>query len=360
LLNAQELKSKINNDDILKLLNFMNADVQSEDEDVIITNTICHHGNKHKLYYYKDSKFFKCYTDCGDTFDIIELVCRNREYSFTEAMNWICIKLGFTTTVTGFGESHERIKDWEFINNLRNKKQRKNKQRHHDFYDRSILNIFQKMYLKKWIDEGISIESMLKYNISYSTLQQKVIIPHFNIHNQLMGVRNRITDEEEVKIYGKYAPFQINNNMYSHPIGQNLYGININKEVISQKKKIMLVEGEKSVLQCDTMFGKDNFTVALCGSSLSEFQKELIVSLGVNEVIIALDKQFENLESEEAERWAKHIREKIINKLAPYCIVTVLWDVDGLLPYKSSPTDFGLEILLKLMDKKIYTGYSTI
>ena len=103
------------------------------------------------------------------------------------------------------------------------------------------------------------------------------------------------------------------------------------------------------------MFGEENFTVALCGNSFSNFQRDLILSLEVNEVIIALDKQYQNAESEEANKWAKHIRERIINKLAPYCIVTILWDTEDLLPYKSSPSDIGKATLLKLMDKKIYT-----
>jgi len=103
------------------------------------------------------------------------------------------------------------------------------------------------------------------------------------------------------------------------------------------------------------MFGEENFTVALCGNSFSNFQRDLILSLEVNEVIIALDKQYQNAESEEASKWAKHIRERIINKLAPYCIVTILWDTEDLLPYKSSPSDIGKATLLKLMDKKIYT-----
>ena len=37
-------------------------------------------------------------------------------------------------------------------------------------------------------------------------------------------------------------------------------------------------------------------------------------------------------------------------------IVTVLWDVNGLLNYKDSPTDKGKETLLQLMDNKIYVG----
>lgn len=356
MLNAQDLKARITEEEVKRLLLLMGANIYTDNDEVIITNTICHHGSKPKLYYYKESKIFKCYTDCSDHFDIVELVCRNRNYSFIEAINWIHIQLGYSTFQKGFGDGIERINDWEFINNIKNRKRKKNRTDHVDFYDRNILNIFQKMYLREWLAEGISVESLLKYEISYSSLQQKIIIPHFNINNQLMGLRARSTNQDEIELYGKYTPFQIHNTMYSHPIGQNLYGIHKNKESIIRKKKIMLVEGEKSVLQCDTMFGEENFTVALCGSNLTEFQKDLIISLGVNEVIIALDKQYENAESEEANKWAKHIRDKFINKLAPYCITTVLWDNESLLPLKSSPSDMGKDTLLKLLDRKIYTG----
>ena len=49
----------------------------------------------------------------------------------------------------------------------------------------------------------------------------------------------------------------------------------------------VLVEAEKSVFQTDTMFEEDNFTVALCGSNLTDYQKGMILMLGVREVIVA-------------------------------------------------------------------------
>ncbi|MEG0737542.1 MAG: hypothetical protein RR441_11775 [Longicatena sp.] len=78
--------------------------------------------------------------------------------------------------------------------------------------------------------------------------------------------------------------------------------------------------------------------------------------LGVKEVIVALDKQYEDLDTDECKKWAKRIKENIITPLAPYLKVSVLWDTTGLLQYKDSPTDRGKETLLKLMDNKIYVG----
>jgi hypothetical protein len=144
--------------------------------------------------------------------------------------------------------------------------------------------------------------------------------------------------------------------MYNHPLGLNLYGIHKNKDTIIKKKKVMIVESEKGVLQCASMFGIDNnFTLALCGcAKISKTQLKLLLSLGINEVIIGLDRQYEKTGDEGYNTWLKHLKTKIINPLLPYFKVYVLWDTNDLLGYKDSPTDKGKEVLLKLMKNKIY------
>ena len=47
-------------------------------------------------------------------------------------------------------------------------------------------------------------------------------------------------------------------------------------------------------------FGTENdITVACCGSSLSMYQVQLLLDLGVKEIIIAFDKQFKEIGDEE-------------------------------------------------------------
>lgn len=354
-MTAQELKEKLKEEDIRKLLIEMGATFYYEDDNVWITDTICHHGTKPKLYYYKDSMSFHCYTECGQM-DIISVVMGYKGYSedeFPKAINWICIKLNIDNCEYGFGKQ-DQISDWEFIRGYKKNHKKNTSIETLTPYNEDILKIFQKMYYEGWMNEGISIETMLKYKILYSTWQQKIIIPHFNMNNQLVGVRARSLLEEDIELFGKYAPFKVGNKFYNHSLGLNLFGLNHNLKAIQNKRKIMLVEAEKSVLQTDTMFGDDNFTVALCGSNLTDYQRDLILNLGVREVIIGLDKQYESLDSDECKKWAKHIKDKIIDKLSPFVVVSVLWDVSNLLDYKDSPTDKGKEILLNLMENKIY------
>jgi len=356
-MTAQDLKDKLTEDNIRQLLIEMGASFYYEDDDIWITDTICHHGSKPKLYFYKDSQVFHCYTECGQM-DILGLVKRYKDYSdeeFYKVINWICIKLNLDNYEYGFG-NQEQISDWEFIRNY--KKQSKKQQVDTKLlvpYDKNILNIFQPMYVQDWINEGISIETMKKYNIVYSTWQQKIIIPHFDINNQLIGVRSRSMLEEDVDLFGKYTPFKVGRkHFYNHALGQNLFGLNHNLKAIQRKRKIMLVESEKAVMQTDSMFGDDNFTVALCGSNLTSYQRGIILMLGVREVIVGLDKQYESLDSAECKEWAKKIKENIIDNLVQYVNVSILWDTQNLLNYKDAPTDKGKDTLLSLMDNKIY------
>lgn len=355
-MTAQELKNCITEEDIRKLLLIMGATFYYEDNKVWITDTICHHGEKPKLYFYKESKMFHCYTECGQM-DIISVVMKHNDYSkeeFQKAINWICIKLNLNTYGGFFGIT-EKMNDWDFIKQYSNRFYRKNAVlKDLTLYNENILNIFQRIYHKSWIDEGISVSTMEKYNILYSTWQQKIIIPHYDRNDNLIGIRTRALIENEIELFGKYAPLKVGKNLYNHPLGQNLYGLNKNIEAIKSKQKIMIVEAEKSVLQTDSMFGCNNFTVALCGSNMSDFQRDLILDLGVREVIVAMDKQYNSTDSDECRKWAKHIKENIINKLSSFVVVSVLWDVTDLLGYKDSPTDKGKETLLKLMENKIY------
>ena len=333
-MKARELIDQLTESDNITILKLLGAKDFRETDEAIITNTVCHHGNSLKLYYYKESKMYHCYTDCGENFNVIELVRRSKKYEHhSTAIEWITTQLGIDTFTYGFSNEPKNnlINDWDFIDSYINRKKKKDKQKIKlPIIDKRILNVFQNMYWKDWIDDNISIQSMKKYNIRYSTLYQKVIIPHYDIDGNLIGIRGRATDDEEADIFGKYTPFMWNDKMYNHPLSQNLYGLHINKETIKRKKKVMLCESEKAVLQCDTIFGEDNFTLALCGNVLSDYQRDVLLSLGVEEVIIGLDRQYKEVNDIEYQKWASHIRKKIISKLAPYVRVYVIWDTKGL------------------------------
>lgn len=355
-MDAKQLKDRLTDDNMIQIIESIGGVFYSEDDTQCIFSSICHHSNKPKLYYYKETKAWFCYNNCGHIGSILDVVCESKEYTLQESINYICVLLNISVMKTGFYTSDENdiIDDWSFIRSY--KRNKKKKEIIDNFYDKSSLNIFQNIYTSEWINDGINKQTMRRYNIKYSTLQQRIIIPHYNIDGELFGIRGRAMLDEDIESFGKYSPFINRDLMYAHPLSRNLYGIYENKDCIRRVGKVMLVESEKGCLQSESFFGEgNNFTVALCGcASISSTQIRLLQMLGVKEVMIAFDKQFEEKGDEKYIKWMEHIKEKIVRKLAPYFEVYIIWCEDDRLGYKDSPTDKGRDILLQLMKEKRY------
>ena len=94
--------------------------------------------------------------------------------------------------------------------------------------------------------------------------------------------------------------------------------------------------------------------VCVSGSSLTQYQLDLIKQLDVEEVIIGVDKEFENIGDDKEKRYAEKVIKVFRNKLAPYFRVSVLWDLKNELNEKDSPTDRGIKIFKDLYENRIY------
>lgn len=203
-----------------------------------------------------------------------------------------------------------------------------------------------------WESEGISQEVMKVRGICYNPASQGIVIPHYNENNELIGIRERTLIKEN-EINGKYKPAIINRQMYNHPLGFNLYNLNNSQNNIRDIKKAIIFEGEKSCLLYASYFGLDNdISVAVCGSSLGNYQMNLLTSLNIEEVIIAFDKQFQEIGDSEWTRWTKKLNE-INKKYGKIVQISFIFDKWGLLDYKDSPIDKGKEIFLNLFKKRI-------
>ena len=131
--------------------------------------------------------------------------------------------------------------------------------------------------------------------IAYDPVMCGIVIPHYNIDNKLIGIRERTLIKEE-ESNGKYKPAILNYQMYNHALGFNLYNLNNSKENIRRIKKAIVFEGEKSCLLFASYFGVENdISVAVCGSNLTAYQVQLLKLLDVEEIIIAFDKQFKEI-----------------------------------------------------------------
>lgn len=361
MIDLNSLNERITVEDVKLIMEILDADFSQETDTEIKYRTICHGGNKHKLYFYKESMTFYCYSECGRIGSIIDLVKMVKEFdNIYSSAEWIAKKLGISTFKIGsFGDTSidtPRIDDWNYINFLKRKQNKQTRSNGFEILDDKILNMFQKCYPLEWVEEGITHEVMDAFEIGYSCWQERVVLPHRDKDGNLIGLRGR-ANSDDAMMFGKYVPLLTGNltgkTCYAHDLGKNLYGIHLNKDCIKSKRKILLVEAEKSVMQCASFFGlENNFALAVCGSNLSKAQIKLILELKPLEVIVALDKEFEELDSEEYNAWQDKILKKFVKPLSPYVKVSVIVDRDNLLGLKDSPTDRSVETFLRLMENR--------
>ena len=331
---------------------------------MIISKTICHHSVEdlgeasHKLYYYDNTHLFRCYTGCGDSFDIFELIRKVKNYgnennSLPKAISFVANYFNFAENE--IEEDNSNLK--EYLNSIKNYSRVKNYQ-----IDKQIveLKVYKDDFLKNlphpiikpWIEENISEAAMKKFEIAYDPKNEGIVIPHRDIKGNLIGVRERTLIKENAERFGKYLPMKIGNKMYNHPLSFSLYGIYQNKENIKNIKKAIVVESEKSVLQLENILKENNIGVACCGSSLINYQVQLLLNLGVTEIIVGFDHDWRNVEEEAAKRKIKNLK-NIQKKYGNLIKITYLWDINNLTGYKCSPTDCGTEIFWKLMNSRI-------
>ena len=360
--NKDEIKESLSIEQVFDFLSEFGGEPQIRGN-IIVSKTICHNHKRegsHKLYYYDNTKLFKCYTNCDSTFDIFELMLKIRknegiEITLFEAIKFIAQFFGYEATYIKDENNDILNKDWKIFNAYDRIEEISDNSQIVELkeYDDSILKYLPRPRILPWEEEGITNEVIQRNNIAYDPVNEGIVIPHYNIDGKLIGIRERtLIKEEETK--GKYRPAIIAGTMYNHPLGFTLYNLNNSKTHIKDMKKVFLFESEKSCLLYQSYFGFENdISCACCGSSFIKYQLDLLLSLGVKEVIISFDKQFKELGDEECSKWTKKLK-GFYQKYSPYVAISFLFDKSNLLDYKMSPIDNGPENFLQLYKNRIF------
>ena len=119
-------------------------------------------------------------------------------------------------------------------------------------------------------------------------------------------------------------------------------------------KKVIVFEAEKSVLQFMSYFGTDNtIAVACCGSSISEHQFQLLMDQHPTEIIVAFDKDFNEIGDDVFSKQVKTCK-RLHEKYGTYVNLSFMFDkTNSILPHKASPTDAGKDAFLTLFKNRI-------
>lgn len=192
-----------------------------------------------------------------------------------------------------------------------------------------------------WIEDGVSPLTQLEYGIRYDPECDSIIIPVHDYIGNLVGAKMRRNKRKCLlsERWGMYIP-------YSKSL--LCYGWVHNYVNIKEKKRVIILEAEKSVAQLSSM--GCNLGLAVGGHNISPYQAHYINTLQADEIIVAFD---EGLAEEEL----KFEANKLLPKNGIYKNkVGFIFDGGGdvLRPgSKDSPTDNGKDAFLQLYRRNI-------
>lgn len=333
---------------VIELMKKLGADRYKEEENQIIFPTICHNEDSSeasmKLYFYKNSKMFYCYTEEGamSIFKFLKNYYETRgiEYDWVNDIYNVVVDCSNFNPSLGFSTPR-------YVS-LREKYGTEKKQIQLPEYNKGALDTFIRRYPPEWLNDGITREAMDKFDIRYSISQNKIIIPHLDIDGRLVGIRGRALNDWEIENVGKYMPIKLEQLWYKHPLSMNLYGLYENKNTIKKHKIVYIFESEKSVLQFEA-FNMPHCAVAVCGSQFNKYQLNILLKhCSPQEIVICFDKEENEGESKYFDKLYA-----LCKKYNEYCQFSFIYDRLNLLNKKDSPSDRGEETFKKLLAKRV-------
>ena len=305
-----------------------------------------------KLIFYPDSHIFMGYT-AGRSYDIISLVqtrlaLLKQPCSFLDACQFILDTTNINPDSISHVKKEGHVYDWSNLERFVRVRKYGNQLSE---YNRNIIDTLPPLYPQAWIDEGISEETMDKYQIRYYERCNQTVIPCFDDEARLVGVRVRNWDKDRVE-QAKYMPLvTLDGQCYKFNTNQVFYGINYNKPEIERTGKVIIVESEKAVMKLDTYMGEHNIALGMYGSNLGIQRRNQLLKMGVNTVSYVVDNDFIGQDDEFFEQWREKIRH-FIKLWDGFCRVEIVWDNLGLLGPKENATDRTKEIWEQLWENR--------
>jgi len=346
LIDYKAIIEQLDTKKVIQLMEKLGVDNYIEKPGYVIFPTVCHNEDADeasmKLYYYENYHIFMCYTECGaqSPFAFLRHYYETRQIDY----DWYQDIYKVILDCSNYNQNFSTVSRYQSIRD----KYTITIPKELPTYPNGLIDCFTKFYPPEWLNDGISKSAMDKFNIRYSVPQNKIIIPHYNVNGELVGIRGRALNEWEVENIGKYMPVQIEGKWYSHPLSLNLYGLNFTKENIKRTGICFLGEAEKFCLQMES-WDLPNCSAAVCGSQLNKFAlKILLKAARPKEIVICFDKE----EKEGSDEYFNKLY-RIGKKYQNYADFSFIYDRENLLNLKDSPTDKGADVFWQLYKKRV-------
>lgn len=356
-INTKLLKSSLTLEDHKNICKALGIPAFSENSKQIVYFTGDKHVNPYngspKLIFYKDTSIYMGFS-AGMSYDIISLTQRRlsllkQPSSFIDAINFILSVTGKEIdSVQRLTKTH--VYDWQadlekFIRFRRTGTTLIT-------YDDTILSQLGQSIPQAWLDEGISEDTLIKYQIGYYERLNATTIPCRDKQGNLIGIRCRHWQPNEIE-QGKYRPLLLLDGVtsFKFPTNDVFFGINYNWPEIERTGKVMLVESEKAVMKLDTIYKEHNVALGMFGNNLGLKRRNELIKLGVNHVVYVPDNDWIGRGDEAYQEWEDKVI-RFCKQFDGYAKVEIVWDNLGLLEAKENATDKDEDTWWKLYDAK--------
>ena len=349
MLDIAAIKSQITDDDIIALMDSMGIPLVSANSQYMVFPSCCHHADwehhRPKLWFYSDSQRFHCWV-CQYDADIFGMVQKVQGCTFPQAVAYVCTTLDIQASEVMQDDMRDPwqrdLRRWLPNADIDEPAELTS-------YDTAILSAFDHLYPTEWLDYGITRDSMDKFGIGWYARQACISIPVVQ-NGQLVGVRGRYTKRQDVD-KGKYRPIaMLDGTVLKFSTNQCLYGLDQNKAAIEKCRQVLLFESEKSVLKADSW--NIHNALAVFGSNISKRHIEMLLELGVNDVVLCFDSDYKQVGDDDFQFFVAKMR-KLAGKLRGYFNVSIIYNNQGYDGYKYSPVDFDRWQFDKLYESRV-------
>lgn len=289
-----------------------------------------HNEDTPSLAVNEDEQFYHCF-GCGASGNIYTWIQRTEHLTFDQTVQKVAQLTN--SDINEYVES-ESLNFFKTLSKLK-KTNKDTPLRVPLDMDKDYIQRFKDETPQEWVDEGISPETMKKYEIRIDPMSNRIVYPVKDNDDNLIGVkgRTRFKNFKELKIM-KYM------NYTRIVVLDYFQGMQQAREPINSSGEIIIVEGIKSVMKLD-QWGFHN-VVSAETSKLNEYQIELLIRMKVRDVVIAFDKDVEMGKIKDC-----------VKLLKRFANVYVVYDRWRLLDNKDSPCDKGEDIWKYLYDNRI-------
>ena len=346
MIDIAAIKAQITDDDIIAIMDSMGIPLVSANNQYMVFPSCCHHADwEHhhpKLWFYTDSQRFHCWV-CQYDADIFGVVQKIRDCTFPQSVDYICSTLGINATEL---DIRQDVDNWQ--RDLRRWLPNADYDEPAELtsYDPAILSAFDHLYPTEWLEYGITRDSMDKFGIGWYARQACISIPVVQ-NGQLVGVRGRYTRRQDMD-KGKYRPIaMLDGTVLKFSTNQCLYSLDQNKSAIEKCRQVLLFESEKSILKADSWHIHN--ALAVFGSNISKRHIEMLLELGVNDVVLCMDSDYRQVGDDDFKFFVAKMR-KLAGKLTPYFSTSIVYNNQGYDAYKCNIMDLPYDKAMKLYE----------